>query len=65
MKFRIRELRLSAGMSQAQLEKRAGISHMTLVALESKRPYTTTTRTLEKIADVFGVRPQDLFFDQT
>lgn len=64
MRFKIKELRESAGMSQEELAKAAGISRGILSRIESAEDaVTTTTRTLQKIAEVLGVKVSALFFE--
>lgn len=64
MRYRIKELREASGMSQEELAKAAGVSRGILSRIEcAEDTVTTTTRTLQKIADVLGVKVSALFFE--
>lgn len=64
MRYRIKELREASGMSQEELAKAAGVSRGILSRIEcAEDTVTTTTRTLQKIADVLGVKVSTLFFE--
>lgn len=64
MRYRIKELREAAGMSQEELAKEAGVSRAILSRIEcAEDGVTTTTKTLQKIADVLGVKVSALFFE--
>lgn len=60
MSYKIKELREKYNMTQAELCERASISRQTLIDLESGKIVNTTIATLQKIADVFKCRVQDL-----
>lgn len=65
MRYRIKELREAAGMSQEELAKAAGVSRAILSRIESAEDsVTTTTKTLQKIAEVLGVKVSALFFEE-
>lgn len=61
MRFRIREIRESKGMTQAELCEKSGITRATIWKLETGEDEVTTSRTLMKIADVLGVSIGELF----
>ena len=61
MKYRIRELRESIGMSQTELSRKSGVTRATIWKLESGDDEITTTRTLTKIADALSVPVDELF----
>lgn len=64
MRYKIKELREAAGMSQEELAKEAGVSRAILSRIEcAEDGVTTTTKTLQKIADVLGVKVSALFFE--
>lgn len=55
---RLRELRLQAVLTQAELGQKAGVSRTTVVAAEKgKRP---RPRTIRALAKALGVKPQDI-----
>lgn len=61
MKYRIKELRESAGMSQSQLSKASGVARATIWRLETGEDEITTTKTLTKIAEALRVPVDELF----
>lgn len=66
MRYKIKELRESAGMSQEELAKAAGVSRGILSRIEcAEDGVTTTTETLQKIAEVLGVKVSALFFEES
>jgi transcriptional regulator with XRE-family HTH domain len=55
----LKKHRILAGLTQAELADRAGVSRDTIVRLEGgKQP--PRPRTLKKLAEVLGVRTRDL-----
>lgn len=64
MGYRIKEARLRAGMTQAELAARSGISRSIINGLETGRSKVTTTQTLVKIAEALGASVDDIFFAQ-
>ena len=61
MGYRIKELREKKRMSQEELAEKANVSRTTISQLENDETKTTTTGTLNKIADALGVRMESLF----
>ena len=59
--YRIREIRESLGMSQAELCEKTGITRTTIWKLETGEDEVTTSRTLVRIADALGVTVGELF----
>jgi transcriptional regulator with XRE-family HTH domain len=57
---KVRELRVSKGMTTRELSRRAGISTETLNAIEHGRRQVQV-RTLTKVAKALGVEIKDLF----
>ena len=64
MGYRIKEARLSAGMSQEELSAKSGVSRTIISGLESGRLSVTTTGTIKKIADALGKKVSEIFFDE-
>lgn len=62
MGYRIKELREARGMTQEELSEASGVSRTTIWALENGTEYTTTTKTLRKLADALSVTIEQLFF---
>ena len=62
MKNRLKELRSERGMSQEELVKLAGISRATISKIENNEEAYISTRTIAKIAEVFGVKPSEIFW---
>lgn len=56
----IRTLRESAGLTQAELGARVGVTRQTLIAIEQGR-YSPTLELAFQIARVLGVRLDDVF----
>lgn len=58
---RIRELRFHAGeMTQQALAERIGVTRQTVIAIEQGK-YSPSLEAAFKIAEVFGVRLEDVF----
>lgn len=60
MIFRIREIRMSKGMTQTDLAKKAEITRVTLWRLETGEDYDPSVNTLKRIADALNVTLSDL-----
>ena len=56
----IRAVREAAGMTQAELARRVGVTRQTLIAIEQGR-YSPTLELAFQIARAFGVGLDDLF----
>lgn len=56
----IRAVRDEAGMTQAELARRVGVTRQTLIAIEQGR-YSPTLELAFQISRVFGVALEDLF----
>ena len=65
MGYKIKELRIKKGMSQAELCEKSGVCRATLWALETNRKNTTTTKTLQRIADALGTTVDAIFFEES
>lgn len=63
MKFRIKECREEAKLTQEELAKRAKVSRTIISGLENGTITVTTTTTLSKIADALGKRVSEIFFE--
>ena len=64
MRFRIREHRERAKLTQEELAEKSGVSRATISNLEMNYTDTCTTKTLCKIANVLNVKVEALFFDE-
>ena len=62
MGYRIRELRIAAKITQAQLAEKSGVSRSIINGLESGRVSTTTTDTIVKISRALNCSIEDIFF---
>ena len=60
-KYRVKELREKAKMTQEELAKNAGISRVTLSGIESGTAEVATTKTLSKLAEALNVSIRDIF----
>lgn len=65
MKFRIKERREALGMTQEELAKASNVSRGTIVALESGRNRTTTTKTIDRIAKAMNTTVDRIFLPTT
>lgn len=63
MEFKIKEVREAANMSQEELASISGVSRTIISGLESGRISTTTTETLQKIANALNKKICDVFFE--
>jgi len=57
---RIRALRETAGITQAELARRIGVTRQTVIAIEQER-YSPTLELAFQIARVFGLGLDDVF----
>ena len=48
-------------MSQEELAEKAGMSRTTISKIENDEEANVNTRTVAKIAEVFGVNPSEIF----
>ena len=64
MGYKIKEVRESLGMSKETLAEKSGVSRVTIWALETNPEYTTTTKTLLKIATALNCTIDALFFKE-
>ena len=62
MQFRVKELREKKRMTQDELAAKSGVSRSLICMLESGERTTTTTSTIEKLADALGVSVKSIFF---
>lgn len=63
MRYTVKKFREEAGLTQEELEKKAGVSRAIISGLESGTITVTTTKTLVKIAEALTVKVSDLFFE--
>lgn len=61
MKFRIKEIRESKGMTQTELSEKAGITRATIWKLETGEEEVTTSKTLASLANALDVTIGELF----
>lgn len=62
MGYRIKEVRVSRGISQSELSEKSGVSRSIINGLETGRTSVTKTDTLLKIARALNVTVDELFF---
>lgn len=62
MGYKIKEARERAGLSQAELAEKAGVSRSIINGLETGRASVTTTTTIARIATALGVSVDEIFF---
>lgn len=61
IKNRLKEFREARGLSQEKLAEMSGISRATLSKIENNEEAYVNTRTIAKLADVFEVKPSEIF----
>ena len=61
VKNRLKELRTERGISQEKLAEMSGISRATLSKIENNEECVVNTRTIAKLAEVFEVKPSEIF----
>jgi transcriptional regulator with XRE-family HTH domain len=52
---------MERGMSQEDLAEKSGISRTTLSRIENNEEANVNTRTIAKLAELFDVKPSDIF----
>lgn len=57
----LKEIRMSKGISQEELERRSGISRVTISMLETGKQKNVTIKTLTSLALALGVTVSDFF----
>lgn len=62
MGYKIKELRVEMGLTQAELASASQVSRSIISGLESGSVKTTTTNTLKKIAKVLNRPVNEIFF---
>lgn len=65
MRYRVKEFREKAGLSQDELAKKSGVSRATISALENGTVHSTSTKTLNKLAQALGTTVDKIFFGAT
>ena len=61
IKNKLKEIRTERGISQEELVKLTGISRTTISKIENNEEANVNTRTMAKLAEVFGVKPSEIF----
>lgn len=62
MKYHVKEHRKVLRLTQEELAKRSGVSRATIIALESGKPYVTTTKTLLSVANALNTTIGRIFY---
>lgn len=60
---KIRQERIKKGLTQEELGKILGVQKSAIAKYEKGRVVNIKRSTLEKMADFFGLRPSELFFE--
>ena len=63
MAFKIKEVRMSKGMTQEELSEKSGVARMIISGLETGSLTNTTTATIISLSRALGVSTNRLFFD--
>lgn len=61
MKNKLKEIRTSKKVSQAELAEKSGVSRQTIIAIENGTRVSVTTNTLVKLAKALGCSVEDIF----
>lgn len=61
MRFSLKEIRKDLGMTQMELSSKSGITRQTISRIEDNSGYSTSTDTLEALANALGVPLAHLF----
>lgn len=61
VKNRLKEFREEHGLTQEELCEKTGLSRTTISKIENNEEVNVNTKTIAKIAIVFGVQPSDIF----
>ena len=61
IKNRLKEYRELQGISQEELSEKTGLSRTTISKIENNEEVNVNTRTIVKLAEVFGVAPGEIF----
>lgn len=61
IKNRLKEFRELQGISQEELSKKTGLSRTTISKIENNEEVNVNTRTIVRLAEVFGVAPSEIF----
>ncbi|WP_415287171.1 helix-turn-helix transcriptional regulator [Clostridium perfringens] len=62
--MKIKLARVKLGLTQKELAKKVGISHVTLSKIEKGNYENLTLRTMLKLADALDTTVQELFFSE-
>lgn len=60
---RLKEIRMSKGISVSKLAKMADVTRQTIHRLESEQDNTASVKTLKALADAMSVKVSDFFVD--
>ena len=61
MVFRVKQLRLEKGMSQAELAERSGLSRQAIIKIENDDIGRVRVKTIIAVASALDIEPADLF----
>lgn len=61
MKNKLKEIRTSKKVSQAELAEKSCVSRQTIIAIENGTRVSVTTNTLVKLAKALGCSVEDIF----
>lgn len=63
MRYKVRQYREKAKLTQEQLAEKSGVSRATISSLENGTAKTTNTDTLVKLANALGTKVSKLLFE--
>lgn len=61
MEYKVKEIRKEKGMTQEQLAEKSGVARGIIVRLESGKGFSTSMKTLAKIATALDCKVSDIF----
>ncbi len=61
MKYKVKEYRLKAGLTQEELSAKSGVNRTTISALENGDEVNVSVKLLKKISKCLGVKISDIF----
>ena len=61
MKYKVKEYRLKAGMTQEELSVKSGVNRTTISALENGNEVNVSVKILKKISECLQVPVSDIF----
>jgi Predicted transcriptional regulators len=61
--YYVKEKREACNLTQEELAKKAGVSRQTIISIETDRNFSTSTKTLIRLAQALECKVSDIFLD--